>query len=197
MSENKETVNIYLHDKDEKERVLKEASPHERYIILMNDTLQTENRQHVIQIKELEDRVEEMDGELGQAETRNSNIKGLLKNFHEMDKWRKEVNEKEAKMLEETQRAIRAFKWKATRHLRVLEAILALFVGMCFEYYPWTQFLPVLGILMIVVSLQESTLQNLVLASFPEEEKRVKELREDITKTVKAQDYIHEFLDSQ
>jgi hypothetical protein len=197
MTKNKEIVNIYLRDEDVKEEVLTGASPHEKYIILMNDTLQAENREYVILIKELEDRVEEMEEELGSVETRNSNIKCLLKNFHEMDKWRRELSEQEKEMLSCTQSSIHSFKYRATRHLRVLEGILALFIGLCFEYFPRFEFFPVFGIFIVIVAFQESTLQNLQLPSFPKEEKKAKQIREEITKTVKAQDYIHEFLDSQ
>jgi hypothetical protein len=197
MSENKETVNIFLHNQEVRDNVLSGTSPHEKYIILMNDTLQTENRKLVVLVKEFEDRVEEMDSDLGQAETRNNNIKGLLKNFHEMDKWRDELNKLEEKMLVDTQKSIRAFKWKATKHLRILEGLLVLFAGICFECYPLLQFLPILGILLVVVAFQESTLRNLVLPTFEKDKTRVDELRKDITKTIKAQDYIHEFLDQQ
>lgn len=197
MTENKETVNIYLHDKDVKEGVLSGASPHEKYIILMNDMLQAENREYVSQIKELEERVEEMEAELGSTETRNNNIKGLLKNFHEMDKWRRELYKHEKKILNDTQNSVLSFKDRATRHLRVLQAILVLFVGLCFEYFPLFKFLPVLGMVMIIVAFQESTLHNLQLPLFPKEEQRINKLKEDITKTIKAQDYIYEFLDSQ
>ena len=197
MTENKEIVNIYLHDKDIKEGLLSGASPHEKYIILMNDTLQTENREYLIRVKELENRVEEMETDLGLAEIRNVNIKGLLKNFHEMNKWRKDLSEQEKEILTKTQSSIQSFKYRATRHLRVLEAILVLFVGMCFQYFPITEFLSVLVMLMIIVFFQESILQNLQLPVFPKEEEKAKKLSKEIQKTIKAQDYIHEFLDSQ
>lgn len=196
MNENKEIVNIYLTDKV-KDKILTGTSPYEKYIICINDKLQLENREYLKKIMKLESAVQDMEEELGQIEKRNFNIKGLLKNFHEMDKWRKEISENEEKMLSSTIKNIHSFKYRATRHLRVLEAILIFFTGIYFEYYPLSQFLPVLVMLVIITAFQESTLQNLQLPSCTEEEKIVKKLREEIKKTIKAQDYIHDFLDNQ
>ena len=83
----KDSVNIYLHSQELKDSVLNGSSSYERYIILMNDTLQLENKKNTTMIAELESSIEELNDEIGTSDVRNSNIKGLLKNFHEMNKW--------------------------------------------------------------------------------------------------------------
>ena len=41
---NSENVHIYLKTNKEHDHVLKDATPHEKYIILCNETLQSENK---------------------------------------------------------------------------------------------------------------------------------------------------------
>lgn len=197
MSESKETVNIYLHDSDEKKRVLSEASPREKYIILMNDTLQSENRTNMLRLKELENQIEELEGDSERLETSNNNLKGLLKNFHEMDKWRREVNELELKIIKNHKKFINHYKYRATKHLRILQTLMLLFVAVYYEYFSFTQTLPLIVMFLIIASFQESTLYHLRLPIYNVEEKQLEALQTEINRTIKAQDYIHEFLDQQ
>jgi len=197
MTENRETVNIYLVDKEKQDKVLKDASPHEKYIILQNDTLQVDIREHLLAIQKLHNRVEELEDTEERAETRISNIKGLLKNFHEMDKCRQELERNQREIIVNSNADMKSFRWRATRHLRILEAVLLLFLAVCFEFFAFTNLLPTLMCIMTVVSFQESTLYNLPALQYKEQENKIEELETDIKKTINAQDYIHEFLDQQ
>ena len=191
------TVHIYLGKPEEKERVFANASSHEKYIILMNESLQSENRRLTIKITEQTQRVEELEGDEDRAEVRMNNVKGLLKNFNEMHKWDKEVSQKTAAMLSKTRDNVNGFKQKAVRHFYYLQGVLLCFLCLHIEMFSATESLSVGTILAIVVAFQISTLRNLVLPTFPTEEKRIKELLKELKTTLAAQDYIHEFIDQQ
>jgi hypothetical protein len=191
----KESVNIYLHSPEVKDGVLSGSSSYERYIILMNDSLQLENKKNSSMITELETKVEELEDELGTSEVRNNNIKGLLKNFHEMNKWHSELDLQKSSILSKIQINMTQYKQKATKHVRIFEAALLVVLGLVYENYNIYDFVSMFLLLSIVVSFQESLLLNLQVPVCTDENKRINELKEDILKTTKAQDYIHEFID--
>jgi hypothetical protein len=196
MSNNSETVNIFLPEGKSKE-LIEGANVHESYIILQNNTLHTQNRKLLEQVKVLETRLEELENIEDRADVRNNNLKGLLKNFHEMDKWRKEVEKNLKEIIKNSEMEVEFFRWRATRHLRIFESIVLCFLAICFETLELIPFINILSFAMIVISFQEATLGNIPLLIYEKEENRVKELTNEITKAVKAQDYIHEFLDQQ
>ena len=201
MSTPNDTLNIYLNNKNIKEEVLSESSPYEKYIILMNDTLQNENRNHITKIKELEDKIEEMETELGSAEIRNNNIKGLLKNFHEIDKWRKEKSDIETEIIVKTWMNTRNFK-KNTDHDSQLLLIFIILIHAFYWYFSsfYYSFCLLLNFGLMIIILKsyiEKLNKTLKLSNFSNKLKRIDEINEEITNTLKAQDYIHEFLDNQ
>ena len=87
----KDKLYIYLNNDGEEHPVLTKATPHEKYILLMNETLQSRNEDNIMKIKELEIKVEEMEEDVDRSDSRRSYLKGLLKNFHEMHKWNEEI----------------------------------------------------------------------------------------------------------
>jgi hypothetical protein len=79
-------VRFYFKDAEIENSILANASANEKYIILMNEILQIQNNKNIIKIKELEDQISEIDNEIGRAELRVNNLKGLLKNFYRLSK---------------------------------------------------------------------------------------------------------------
>ena len=163
----------------------------------MNETLQFQNQENILKIKELEEQVAVFENDIGRSEARASNLKGLLKNFHEMDSQLREVAENQAKVAETIRSGIFQFKKKALRHLRVLQTIMIAFVGFSYEFMCFYDFLPILFIMIVIAAFQESNLSALQIADCQEHEQKIKELNEKIKITVKSQDYIYEFLDDQ
>ena len=191
----KDSVNIYLHSQELKDSVLNGSSSYERYIILMNDTLQLENKKNTTMIAELESSIEELNDEIGTSDVRNSNIKGLLKNFHEMNKWYSDLDMHKSSIISKIQTDINQYKYNAKKHIRMLEAGLLCVLGFVYENYSTYNFVSMLCLLCVVVSFQESLLLNLQLPECTYEKELMSLLKEDISKTTKAQDYIHEFID--
>ena len=190
-------VKFYLKDSDIESSVLSGSSAHERYIILMNETLQFQNQENILKIRDLEEQVVVFENEIGRSEARATNLKGLLKNFHEMDSQLREVAENQAKVTETIRSGILQFKNKALRHLRVLQTIMIAFVAFSYEFMCFNNFLPILFIMIIIAAFQESNLSALQIVDCEQHEQKIKELNEKIKITVKSQDYIYEFLDDQ
>lgn len=190
-------VKFYLKDSDIENSVLSGSSAQERYIILMNETLQFQNQENIIKIRDLEEQIVVFENEIGRSEARASNLKGLLKNFHEMDSQLREVAENQAKVAENIRSGILQFKKKSLRHLRALQTIMIAFVAFSYEFMCFYDFLPILLIMIVIAAFQESNLSALQIADCQEHEEKIKELNEKIKITVKSQDYIYEFLDDQ
>ena len=189
------TSRLYIKTPSSESFVLAGASPQEKYIILMNETLQVQNKEYMIKIKEMEDQFEETDISLGKAETRANNLKGLLKNFHAMDSQLREILKNEENIIEITRSSVADFKRKARKHLRYLEILMVAFSAFCYEFFGFTNCIPVLFMMILISAFQESTLTALLLPECEEQETICKEIKENIKKTVKSQDYIYEFLD--
>ena len=168
----------------------------EKYIILLNDNLQIKQQEDMLTIQALEQKIVDFEDEIYSLEQKNSYLKGLLKNFHEMNKMSKELSKNNISMKKNTDTMLKFFKYRATRHLRYLEGLLVIFLCIFLEFYPIDYTINVFVVLAIIVSFQESTLMNFIMPTFPEEESRNKEITTEIEKINKAQDYIHEFIDN-
>lgn len=87
-----DSINIYLRNEEQKSDILSNLTSERKYIILQNDTLQSENKELVKKIKELEFQIEELETDSGKNETSIRYIKGMLKNFVEIDKIHKKID---------------------------------------------------------------------------------------------------------
>jgi hypothetical protein len=190
-------VKFYFKDSDNESSVLSGSSAYEKYIILMNETLQFQNQENILKIRDLEEQVVVFENDIGRSEARATNLKGLLKNFHEMDSQLREVAESQAKVTETIRSGVLQFKKKALRHIRVLQTIMIAFVAFSYEFMCFYNFLPILFMMIVIAAFQESNMSALQIADCKEHEQKIKELNEKIKITVKSQDYIYEFLDDQ
>ena len=65
-----------------------------KYIIGVNEKLSDENKELRVQLAEKDSEFSEVESELGQRETQVRYMRGLLKNFVEIDNLRKDINKK-------------------------------------------------------------------------------------------------------
>ena len=186
---------LYINNSLSEKFVLSGASPQERYIILMNETLQKQNQEYIIKIKDIENQVEEADDCFGKAEARANNLKGLLKNFHAMDSQLREIDENQENIIEITRSSVKDFKNKTRKHLIYLQTLIVAFIAFCYEFFDFNVCISVLIMMSLIVTFQEYTFSNLLLPTCEDQETVCKELKDKIKKTVKSQDYIYEFLD--
>ena len=93
-STKKETINIFLKNNDnttDKNDILKDSTPYERYIIQMNETLQIDNRNLVKEVNDLEKKNNELEEENESYDTSKRYTRGLLKNLVELEKLHSQI----------------------------------------------------------------------------------------------------------
>ena len=191
-----ETVNVFLGRRDAEETAA-DASPYERYIISQNNTLHADNKALTLELTQLRSRVEELDDVDDRADSRASNLKGILKNFHEISKWQQEIMDKRRTVIACMQQDLDAYTNRLRFHSRILATMFLLLTGFAFEFCDGSAFVLVATCTLIVVPFQESSRLNLPAFSYCLLERRINSLEDEITKANQANDYIHEFLDSR
>ena len=197
MTDTHENINIYLGTKANQDKILNDASPHERYIILMNDTLQLDNRKLTGMVTDLESQVVELESDSDRMEKSKTYMKGLLKNFIEMTKWYKEICTHHQIIRDGITHDFKTFKYKATRHLRILQSLMMIFMAVWYEYNTLEVFLPVMVVVACTLAFQESTLWNMNICPYKSDTNKISELSKKISNADAAQDYIHVLIDQQ
>jgi len=139
------------------------ASSSERYIILMNNTLQERNKEHLLTIKKMEINLEELYESLSKAESRVENLNGLLTDLHQTEANLRELSEKDSKVIETTRTELRKYKIKAKTHLRYLQIIMIVFSSFYYEFHGFNTFAPIAMMLIVIAAFQESTLDGMVI----------------------------------
>lgn len=197
MSETTENVNIYLNTQAKKDDVLSQATPQEKYILLMNDSLQYKNKELESNINDLEAQIEVFEEDNNRMEKGRTYMKGLLKNFVEIHNWFTTVTDKQKNIITNISSEINKFKHMATKHLRYLQTVMILFLAVWYEYHKFIDFFPILTIFAIIAAFQESTLWNLRIPEYVKDKNTISNLMEEIRKANAAQDYIHILIDEQ
>lgn len=199
MSEAEKNVHIYLNKeiKEATQKVLKTASPHERYIILLNQTLQQQFTDSTLKIKDLEAQIETLEEEVDSYSSRKNYLKSLLKNFHEMHKMNEQLSNLEKKIKENNLKFLKEYKIRSKVHLNILWAIFLLIICITWEFTDNFTTSLMSSVIIGVVSFQRSMWLNLVLPDSKSIQGKIKEITTEKKKILKAQDYIHEFIDSQ
>jgi chromosome segregation ATPase len=136
------------------------ASSSERYIILMNNTLQERNKEHLLTIKKMEINLEELYKSLSKAESRVENLNCLVTDLQAN---LRELSEKDAKVIETTRTESRNYKIKAKTHLRYLQIIMIVFSSFYYEFHGFNTFAPIAMMLIVIAAFQESTLDGMVI----------------------------------
>ena len=197
-----ETVKIILKNdltKNRSNEVLEDITSYQKYIIYMNNDLQKDNRLYILKCKELESRIEELEDDNESMEKGRVYIKGLLTNFHEMNKWYKSINKHQTQVLNSTRRFVTDYKNNYIWKLRIVQLlffciVLTVYFFLNISYSTIIMFTtPVL----VLISFHENYYCNLVLPSFSTHENSIKDILCQIKKTEASQDYIYEFIDQQ
>lgn len=197
MTETMENVHIYLNNQKKRDDILGTATPQEKYIILMNDSLNYKNKELEGDIHDLEAQLEVFEEDITRMEKGRTYMKGLLKNFVEIHNWYKTITEKKENIIININFDLAKFKHKAKKHLRYLQTIMIIFLSVWYEYHKFIDFFPILIIFAIIAAFQESTLWNLKFSEYMEDKNTITTLLEEINKANAAQDYIHILIDEQ
>lgn len=183
----RETINnIYLNSETVKNKVFKDSTPQTRYIILMNDTLQAENRNLNNRITELEIKQSEMEEEADKADTSKRYIKGLLKNLVELEKMRDEIS----KISKNITYNIKNNYNKLLNTVTIIIMILIFTPIIYFNYYQ------LFSIIILIFYLVKNKLKLTICPEFYDENKKINEIEFEIKKIKDTQDFLSEYIDN-
>lgn len=183
----KETVNnIYLNSETVKNKVFKDSTAQTRYIILMNDTLQSENRNLNNRIAELEMKQNEMDEEADKNDTSKRYIKGLLKNLVELEKMRDEIS----KISKNITHNIKNSYNKLLNIVTIIIMIIILSPIIYFNYYQ------LFSIITLIFYFVKNKLKITICPEFYDENKKINEIEIEIKKIKDTQDFLSEYIDN-
>lgn len=189
-----ESINIYLRDQDTKTRILSDLSAERKYIILQNDTLQAENKTLNSKINELENQIDELETDSGKMERSMTYIKGMLKNFVEVDKLYRIIDKEQTAMQFELIKIHKDTKFSFFIDLvkyKIISILLFLICYLINTKPSYVTFFVLDNWLMIYIFLRKRWNGEVV-----KEPEVVKESRMKIGEIHKAQDYITDLIDN-
>ena len=194
MTEDK-TLKIYLNSEN-REKIMEGASSSEKYIIEMNSTLQQKDREQTLEIKDLQTQVEELEDERDSLEKKNEYLKGLLKNFHDMNKSYKALQQNSKEMLTSSKKTIDNYIRESRKTFRLIEIFCSLLFSFMFWKLSTGTFISYSFIVSSFLVYFEYFINGVKFPLLKNKVEFEKQTLKDIKKTTAAQDYIHEFIDS-
>jgi len=198
MEDHNNSINIFLKNDETKNQILNGSSSHSRYIILMNETLQMENRNLSAQVKELEYKVSEAEEEIDRYDVSKRYTKGLLKNLVELEKFRAIVANNNQTIINAMNLDINQYSSKAKRHIRILESLMFVLVAIFWEtkYFDNFQLFVVFFIMLFNISFVENMHFNLPKKQFLVENEENSRSNESIKKITDSQDFLSDYIDN-
>ena len=197
-----DSIRIYLNKKDEADTVLSSSTPEQRYIILMNDNLQGDNRELRAKVAELENRVQELETDVDKYDTSNRYIKGILKNFVEVEKLNKELVVIYNGMNLKLSNSFIDSKKTLNHNINVLELFIVSFMFLLLNFHFITFYTLVENISCIVVIGTTLVLCHVNIHKyyssfdFCSETDRIKKVNSDIKSITDSQDFLSEHIDN-
>jgi len=188
-------VNIYLNNRAEIDNICKDASPHEKYIILMNQSLHMENIEVNKKNRELETRIDELEEENENFDNAKRYTRGLLKNLVELEKLRSKIAELNKNKYESIYSNVKKHisKWKY--NFRILEAMFVLFFGVVYmNMNNIHEYIIFISMFMPPFVFVESFFYSFTLSKNTEDEE-IKKTEEIIKKISDSQDFLNEYID--
>lgn len=189
-------VNIYLNNRAEIDNICKDASPHEKYIILMNQSLHMENIEVNKKNRELETRIDELEEENENFDNSKRYTRGLLKNLVELEKLRSKIAELNKNKYENIYSNVKKHisKWKY--NFRILEAMFVLFFGVVYmNMNNIHEYVIFISMFMPHFVFVESFFYSFTLSKNTEEDEEIKKNEEIIKKISDSQDFLNEYID--
>jgi hypothetical protein len=174
---------------------MNDLSAERKYIILQNDTLQAENREYSKKIKELENDIEELEIDSGKMEKSMTYIKGMLKNFVEVDRLYKKIEVEQTELQSKININNESKKYTYFTELIKYNLISILIFMICFYVDTYLTFVAFtfdkLFFVYIFYEYNKSLCRNTILTHSV-----IEETRNKINEIHKAQDYISELIDN-
>jgi hypothetical protein len=126
-------INIYFKNDDVKNEVLKGSSNYEKYIILMNETLQAENKDLTLKIKKLEYENDQQEEDIDKFDVSKRYMISLLKNLVELEKFRDTIGKNRSEINSDITNILDRYRTKGQKHIYYLESLLVIIMSILFE----------------------------------------------------------------
>ena len=196
-----DSISIFLRNEEQKSAIIPDNLQSERkYIILMNDTLQAENREHMKRINELENQIEELEADNGKLERCSTYIKGMLKNFVEADKLYKKLIKVQTSHSSEIDDNLKVYKKQLFIDFTKISLISVVFFVLCslfqFEFNVVNFLFYTADKIFVYVFLLYHMYYKVVNKTSITNISEINRLKTKIKEINKAQDYIHELIDT-
>lgn len=185
-------INVYEHNKKDIETTQNSS---EKYIILMNEELNNQNKDYLIEIEQHENRIEELENDIDREEKKTVYMRGILKNFYYLNTKEKQLNKEYKKELNENFNKLTNF----INFIKIFPSILITCLFPCLSFtdliFPISIIL--LYIITFFISYYFSTNKFfnkkdfIVQNSYP----IIKSISDEIHKMEKNNDNINEFID--
>jgi len=195
---NNKDVNIYFNNDKNRDNTLKDSTPYERYIILMNETLQSENRKLSSDIHELEKKINQIEEENENYDESKRYTRGLLKNLVEMEKMHSQISAKYKLMFLDTKNYVNKYFNKYVYYFRVMECILFCLSAIIYHnnILDGIQFLLFFTFFISPIIFTEMFFNKFNLPVYKNDIEMIKETEEKIKKINDSQDFLSDYIDN-
>ena len=195
---NNKDVNIFFTNDNAKDNTLKDSTPYERYIILMNEMLQTENRKLSSEIHELEKNVGQLEEENETYDNSKRYTRGLLKNLVELEKLHSQISGKRKLMFLDSKDYIQKYFKKYIYLFRVLECMLVVFSAVIYHINIFNniQFSLFSVFFVFPVIITEMIFNKFELPKYTNDIEIIKEIEDKIKKISDSQDFLSDYIDN-
>ena len=194
-SDNKEEYRFYFTKPDPVQEKNTDQT-YKLYIIEQNNVLHLENTKLREQLAELKTTIESLEDETDFNTKRSSNLKGMIKNFHEIDKYRQDHLKLSDKIISNQHKFLSNFRNEFEKQQIIYAIVLIILTSL-------SLFFSVISSINICIFgttnlyLFRLKLKDVTISKFDSENIQKNKLDIKINEIMKAQDYIHEFIDSQ
>ena len=197
MMDNKD-VNIYFTNDKARDNTLKDSTPYERYIILMNESLQSENKKLCSENNVLESRISELEEENELYDNSKRYTRGLLKNLVELEKLHSEISAKHKLMFLDSKNYINSYFKKYIYQFRIFETFLFCLSAIIYHnnIFSYKQFLLFSIFFITPVVFTEIIFNKFDLPLYTKDIEIIKETEEKIKKISDSQDFLSDYIDN-
>lgn len=198
MNDKKETVNIFFKNDTDKEKVLKDSSSYERYIILMNELLQSENRDLAYKNADLQQQISQLESDNETYDNSKRYTRGLLKNLVELEKLRNDVSKISKTRFNGIEKYITTYYDTQKQYFTYLKSIIIGIIAVIFHFKFFTTYQFILCFVLVSspIIFLELHFRKFKIPSYKADGEIIKSKEERIKEISDSQDYLSELIDN-
>lgn len=198
MNDKKETVNIFFKNDTDKEKVLKDSSSYERYIILMNELLQSENRDLAYKNADLQQQISQLESDNETYDNSKRYTRGLLKNLVELEKLRNDVSKISKTRFNGIEKYITTYYEQQKQYFTYLKSIMIGIIAVIFHFKFFTTYQFILCFVLVSspIIFLELHFRKFKIPSYKADGEIIKAKEASIKEISDSQDYLSELIDN-